>query len=245
MMVNIKGKYDTLLDEDAQANQYILYCRVNSLLAGRNIRDSYLVPGSEANEGLLQAAEKAQENLFANMKLLEEHYPSQLERSKLNAYIAVTTDWAEKNPQLIGWYRQYARTGDESYLQKGIQFIYETDTPDQEKMASAATDLDNYLVQGMTYERERIAFGIFVILAIVAVATAVATIAVIAPGLVIIKTITIPVAQVQNALVGFSQGRLDVPVNYQSKSELGVMCDALRTSQAPPRWRHSGRSISA
>ena len=232
MMVNIRGKYDALLDEDAQANQYILYCRVNSLLTGRNIRDSYLVPGSEANEGLLQAAEKAQEDLFANMKLLEEHYPSQLKRDKLSEYIAVTTDWAETNPQLIEWYRQYARTGDESYLQKGIQFIYETDTPDQEKMAAAATALDNYLVEGMTDERERIEFGILVILVIVAVATAVATIAVIALGFVIIKTITVPVAQVQNALVGFSQGNLDVPVDYQSKSELGVMCDALRSSQA-------------
>ena len=43
MMVNIKNSYNKLLDEDAQANQYILYCRVNSLLTGRNIRDAYLV----------------------------------------------------------------------------------------------------------------------------------------------------------------------------------------------------------
>ena len=28
---------------------------------------------------------------------------------------------------LIEWYRQYAQTGNESYLQKGIQFIHETD----------------------------------------------------------------------------------------------------------------------
>ena len=46
MMVRIKNSYNELLDEDAQANQYILYCRVNSLLTGRNIRDAYLVPGS-------------------------------------------------------------------------------------------------------------------------------------------------------------------------------------------------------
>ena len=232
MMVNIKNDYNMLLDEDAKANEDILYCRINSLLVGRNIRDSYLVPGSEANEGLLQEAEKAQDNLFAYIELLKEHFPSQLERRKLDAYITATTSWADTNPQLIEWYRQYARTGDESYLQKGIQFIYETDTPDQEKMTAAATDLDNYLVQGMADERERIEFDIIVILVVVAVATAAATVAVIALGLAIIKTITIPVAQVQNALVGFSQGNLDIPVDYQSKSELGVMCDALRSSQA-------------
>ncbi|MCI8514528.1 MAG: methyl-accepting chemotaxis protein [Lachnospiraceae bacterium] len=232
MMLNIKSNYDELLNEDAEANQYILYCRVNSLLTGRNIRDSYLVPSSEANEGLLQAAEKAQENLFANMELLKEHFPSQLERSKLDEYIAVTTSWADTNPQLIEWYRQYAQTGDESYLQKGIQFIYETDTPDQEQMAAAATALDNYLVQAMADERGRIEFKVIVIIAVVAAATAIATIAVIALGLMIIKTITVPVAQVQNALVGFSQGKLDIPVDYQSGNELGVMCDALRSSQA-------------
>ncbi len=232
MMVNIKNYYDELLDEDAQANQDILYCRVNALLTGRNIRDAYLVPGSAANEGLLQAAEKAHENLFANMELLKEHFPSQLERGKLDEYITVAANWANTNPQLIEWYRQYDKTGDESYLQKGIQFIHETDTPDQEKMAAAATALDNYLVKGMTDERERIEFGIIVIIAIVAAATAIATIAVIALGLMIIRTITVPVAQVQNALVGFSQGNLDIPVDYQSKNELGVMCDALRSSQA-------------
>lgn len=232
MMVHIKNNYNELLDKDAQANQYILYCRVNSLLTGRNIRDAYLLPDAKASEDLLQAAEKAQDSLFDNIELLKEHFPSQMERSKLDEYIAATTSWADTNPQLIEWYRQYAKTGDESYLQKGIQFIYKTDIPDQEKMTAAATALDNYLVQGMADERERIQFNVIVIITIGVLATAAAAIAVIALGLKIIKTITIPVAQVQNALVGFSQGNLDIPVDYQSKNELGVMCDALRSSQA-------------
>lgn len=230
-MINIRDNYETLLNEESDSNQYILYCRVNSLLVGRNIRDAYLVPGSQANEGLLQAAEKAQENLFAYMELLKEHYPSQLERGKLDEYIAITTGWAETNPQLIEWYRQYDRTGDESYLQNGIQFIYETDTPDQEMMAAAASALDEYLVQAMAEERARIQVMITAAIYIVIAATVIATIAVIALGIRIIKTITIPVAQVQKALVGFSQGNLDIPVDYHSKSELGVMCDALRSSQ--------------
>ena len=230
-MINIRDNYETLLNEESDSNQYILYCRVNSLLVGRNIRDAYLVPGSQANEGLLQAAEKAQENLFAYMELLKEHYPSQLERGKLDEYITITTGWAETNPQLIEWYRQYDRTGDESYLQNGIQFIYETDTPDQEMMAAAASALDEYLVQAMAEERARIQVMITAAIYIVVVATFIATIAVIALGIRIIKTITIPAAQVQNALVGFSQGKLEIPVDYHSKSELGVMCDALRKSQ--------------
>lgn len=230
-MINIRENYEILLNEEADSNQYILYCRVNSLLVGRNIRDVYLLPGSQANDELLKSAEEAQENLFAYMELLKEHYPSQLERSKLDEYITITTDWAETNPQLIEWYRQYDRTGDESYLQNGINFIFETDTPDQKKMAAAASALDEYLVQAMAEERARIQVMITAAIYIVVVATFIATIAVIALGIRIIKTITIPAAQVQKALVGFSQGKLDIPVDYHSKSELGVMCDALRSSQ--------------
>lgn len=31
--------------------------------------------------------------------------------------------------------------------------------------------------------------------------------------------------------MGFSKGELDIPVNYESKNELGDMCNALRSSQ--------------
>lgn len=231
MMVKIKGEYDELLNQEVEANQDILYCRVNSLLAGRNIRDAYLVPDSEANEQLLQNAGKANDDLFASMELLNEHFPTQLERGALEEYIAVATNWASTNPHLIEWYHQYAETGDESYLQKGIQFIYETDTPDQEKMAAAATALDQYLVQAMTEKRGHIEEEVISLITIVAIATAVATVMVIAIAFTLIRSITIPVAQVKNALTGFAQGKLDIPVAYRSRSELGVMCDALRSSQ--------------
>lgn len=231
MMKNIKNSYDILLDEDVKANEYILYCRVNAMLVGRNIRDAYLVPDSTANESLLQSAENAQTELYADIELLKECFPSQLDRNLLNEYITVTTTWANSNPQLIEWYRQYAKTKNESYLENGIQFIYETDTPDQEKMAAAATALDNYLVQGMEEERERVESTVTFIILVIIVATAIATIAVISLALMLIKTITVPVAQVQAALIGVSEGNLNVPVDYQSENELGVMCDALRSSQ--------------
>ena len=41
----------------------------------------------------------------------------------------------------------------------------------------------------------------------------------------------VPTEKVRAALVGFSEGKLDIPVDYESTSELGEMCDALRSSQ--------------
>ena len=59
----------------------------------------------------------------------------------------------------------------------------------------------------------------------------IATIAVLRMALGIIKSIVEPVNQVHNALNGFSEGKLDINVDYESGSELGEMCNALRTSQ--------------
>jgi len=47
----------------------------------------------------------------------------------------------------------------------------------------------------------------------------------------IIHSITKPVKEVSVALKCFSMGKLDIPVTYNSRSELGGMCDALRKSQ--------------
>ena len=62
-------------------------------------------------------------------------------------------------------------------------------------------------------------------------AAAVATLFAIFIALRLIASITKPVKQVSVALKGFSMGKLDIPVTYKSRSELGGMCDALRTSQ--------------
>ena len=231
MMTDQRNEFELLMAEDVEANQDVLYCRVNALLVGRNIRDSYLVPGSEANEGLLQEAEAANEALYQSMKDLQDHFPYQLDRALLDDYITKTTAWAESNPDLIEWYRQYAVTGNESYLQRGIDFIYETDTPDQKEMAAAAVALDEYMVQGMADELARIEKESMIGTIVMIIAIVICTIAVLSLALMLIKSITAPVAQVQEALVGFSKGKLDVPVDFESKNELGVMCNALRTSQ--------------
>ncbi len=47
----------------------------------------------------------------------------------------------------------------------------------------------------------------------------------------IIKNITIPTQEVHNALIGYSEGNLTIPVNFESSNELGEMCEALRRSQ--------------
>ena len=76
----------------------------------------------------------------------------------------------------------------------------------------------------------------------------IATFIVLRIALLIIKSIVIPVEKVHSALVGFSEGKLDIPVDYESTSELGEMCDALRSSQhtlaSASCWRRWAAAIS-
>ncbi len=231
MTLNQKAQFETLLEEDVPANEYILYARLNAVMAGRNIRDALLVPDSDANEGLISKAEQCLEDMEKYIQLIDEVYPSQLEKDLYNEYAEAARSWAEGAPTLIEDYEKYRSTGKESWLEKANDYIYETDTPRQDVMAEKADALDEYLVAGMEAEREKIEQSLIVSIIAMVVAIVIATIAVVALALVLIRSITGPTEQVRNALVGFSQGNLNIPVEFESKNELGEMCHALRESQ--------------
>ena len=104
-------------------------------------------------------------------------------------------------------------------------------TPMLNKAATAGDDLAAFLKdeqskiiaeQNMTSN-----IGLGVILAVMVVATLV----VLSIAFKIIKSIVEPSSQVREALVGFSQGNLEIPVTFTGRNELGEMCEALRTSQ--------------
>ena len=68
-------------------------------------------------------------------------------------------------------------------------------------------------------------------LGVILAVMAVATILVLGTAFKLVKGIMEPTEEVRKALMGFSKGELDIPVNYESKNELGDMCNALRSSQ--------------
>ncbi len=231
MLINMRNEYELLLEEDVRVNEDILYCRVSSLIPGRNIRDALLIPDSEANDGLIATAEDHLVKLEEYLADIEKNFPSQLEKNLFYIYKESVQNWSSNAPMLIGLYRQYRSTGNEQYLEQAKEFIYTTDTPLQNVMADAATALDSYLIQGMADERARIERSIILTIIAMGIAVAVVTVFVISFVSVLIKSITKPTEEVRKALVGFSEGNLKIPVTYESKNELGEMCDALRASQ--------------
>lgn len=230
-MMNIRDEYETLLEEDVHVNEEILYCRISTLIPGRNIRDSLLIPDSTANDELIATAEGYLKELDEHLANIENSYPAQLDKSLFYDYKEVAQKWASNAPMLIDLYKQYRSTGDEKYLQEAKDFIYTTDTPLQNEMGEAAAALDNYLVQGMETEKARIEESIISTIITIAIVLVVATLFVIGFAYMLIRSITRPTEEVRRALVGFSEGNLKIPVTYESKNELGDMCNALRASQ--------------
>ncbi len=231
MMVKMKEDYDYLLEEDVKTNETVLYCRICASNIGRNIRDIFLVPDSDANGDLYAEAEENQKRLSGYMEDMERTFPTQLKKDLLEAYKETVNVWAESNPELLALYDEYKKTGDQKYVEEAKQFIYETGTPNQEKMIEAATKLDDYLVDGMADERARVERSITTTIIVVTIILVIATIICLWFAFILIKNITRPTEQARKALVGFSEGKLDIPVEFASKNELGEMCEALRTSQ--------------
>ena len=232
MMNNQRGQYEMLMNEDVETNMAILNARVNAITAGRNYRDALLVPESSANESLIAQAEAALEAMQTYTKSLYETWPSQIEdQSLLEKYDSINSEWRAVAEKVMGLYQQYRSTGNELYLEQAKEIIYNEDTPLQTEMGDAATELDTFLEKSMAEERTRIENSVKGTFFAIIAAMVAATIGVLVLAFALIRNVTGPTEEVRNALVGFSEGNMDIPVTFKSKNELGDMCEALRTSQ--------------
>ena len=232
MMSNQKNAYGSLLDQDAAANEQILYVRVHSILAGRGIRDALLVPDSEANSKLIADSENALNLAKEYLEMLKTSFPKHIEdRSLLQEYESIYINYSGMAEKLIEMYNSYDRTKNTAYLEQAADYIYTTVTPEEARMAEAAEKLDDQLVIGVADQRERITQNLTVSTIVLIAATAVATVLVIVLGVAIVKDIMVSIEQVRRALIGYSKGDMQIPVEYESKNELGEMCDAIRRSQ--------------
>ena len=165
-------------------------------------------------------------------KSLYETWPSQIEdQSLLEKYDSINSEWRAVAEKVMGLYQQYRSTGNELYLEQAKEIIYNEDTPLQTEMGDAATDLDTFLEKSMAEERTRIENSVKGTFFAIIAAMVAATIGVLVLAFALIRNVTGPTEEVRNALVGFSEGNMDIPVTFKSKNELGDMCEALRTSQ--------------
>lgn len=222
ILKNQSNTYSGIINSQVKANELILKCRIYTNNAARNVRDMALDPSDPNNADLQARAESALETLSESMKELKAVYP--LSDDKVDEYITDMTDWYSELADIL----DAINSGKQA---DAIRLIKNNCTPKLNDMISVAQGISdtllneqNQIIAQQQKDSLSIRYAMFAV-------AATATVLVLIMALQIIYSITKPVGQVSVALKGFSEGKLDIPVNYKSRNELGEMCDALRTSQ--------------
>ena len=217
-----KNQYLDIIDDYVGANDIVSECRIDYNIAGRSLRDAVL--GGEMSN--LDTTTQKVSELKERLSALESTYPLE-NKTELNAFVNTVKEWeveAEKIVSVARGNTQESRTEAAALIASDCSPRLKAAADAGDKLASTLQEAQDKIISQQEFT-SNIAIG--VILA----ALVIATVVVLRMALVIIKSIAQPVEQVHRALTGFSEGKLDIPVTYESTSELGEMCVALRTSQ--------------
>lgn len=222
IMNSISKGYQEVIDTTIDANLTITSARLDANIAARNLRDIALVPSDPGNADMENATYQVLEDMGAQMDELRKTYP--LDKKDITEYAELVEAWGQEIPIIM----DAVHNGEPG---AAASIIKTECTPKLNAMADKAKEIDTALTAA---QEEAIAAqekSVMIAIIAVIIAMVIAAACVIALSISIIKNIMAPTKEVRDALVGFSQGNLNIPVQYESKNELGDMCDALRTSQ--------------
>ena len=222
VMQVLSSGYDDLIDTHVRSNVLITTIRLESNIAARNVRDITLLPDDPNNPKLKAQAMNCLANMATYMDELKKVYP--MDTADLTAYFEAANTWMDIAPTIL-------TEVEKGNVAKATDMIYRTCTPALENMTSLAQMVDDGIVaaQDEAVAEQKAIVNTCTILFIAAAILANAAVILIIRA--ILASILPPVAQVQEALLGFSQGDFSLPVSYESRSELGDMAHAMRKSQ--------------
>ena len=223
LLFNQKNAYTSVIETEMRANELITSIRLDATVAARCVRDMALNPDDRSGNAELESYINSTLNgLDAKIKELREIYP--LDDRDLDTLIQDLEVWAEQVPDIMD-------AVDSGRGEEAVRMILNSCSPHLNELTTYAGTLDDSLNEAQQTaidQQERSSkISMLVIIVVMVIATAV----VLMMATKLIRSIVEPTAQVHKALMGFSEGKLDIPVEFESKNELGDMCQALRTSQ--------------
>ena len=224
IVMNVQtSSYERIINTNMRASALVRTCRLNVNMAARSLRDVALSPESASAKTAIDAVNEKLNSLEADITELRDIHAVDNEGS-LNEYISAVQLWGTMVPDIMN-----NATGGK--VDEAIRQILEECTPALSKVDEAASKLQTEITASQDDILAKQSTMVTVSIASIIAALIVATILVMLLELRIIRNITIPVEEARTALIGYSEGKLDIPVNFESQSELGDMCAALRTSQ--------------
>lgn len=217
-----RANYNDILKYQVGANSIISEIRLDAAIAARNVRDMALKPGDRSNSELEASVNEGLSDMDNKIKELEEIYP--LDKAQLQDYIDSVNKWGNELPNILN-------AIDRGDGETAISLIKNSCTPQLNDMATKAKAIDDLLTQAQNDAADAQERSSLISIGVIIAVMVVATVLVLVTAFKLVKGIMEPTEEVRKALMGFSEGKLDIPVNYESKNELGDMCNALRSSQ--------------
>ena len=223
LMMNSQSRQMTdVINTEIKACDLIKSSRIHANIAARNLRNILLLPNNPNNSQMLVTIQDALTQLDADMVALAQVYP--LNDNQLSEYTQAINSWKQAANDIL----TAATSG---RTEDAIRMVQTECIPRLDALSDISEGMDSALnaVKDATVAQQEKSFT-YITLIVVGVLV-LALVVVMTMITKIVRGIVVPTNQVQKALVGFSEGNLKIPVDYQSKNELGEMCDALRRSQ--------------
>ncbi len=221
LMGKQRAAYEDMVNQQVEANRIAINCRLDINIAARNTWQMILTKSSSNREHMATRINEVLEDMHSNLETLREIYP--LEDNTVEEYISVIQDWEKKSDEVLSLIKQ-------GKLQKAADEIDEMTTY-LEKVISVGTTLSSSLTESRNDVLEKVQKNSTIAFIVVMVIMLIALIISIDFIRKLVRSIIEPTEEVREALIGFSEGNLSIPVEYEGNNEIGDMCNALRSSQ--------------
>lgn len=222
LMSHQRTTFIGILNNQVKASELVEQCNLNISTAATHVREVVLIPDDPDMESKASEANQLLQEINDNLEELKGVYT--LNDGKLDEYIAAVNDWSQVVPEILN-------DVNEGKIDDATALIRDECSPRLDTLMSLGeemgTSLSNAQDQAVSQQQTT---GMIVIIVTIAVLVII-TLVIIFMVVKLIRSIVNPINEVNMALAGYSQGDLEVPVKYESKNELGEMCDSLRTSQ--------------
>ncbi len=219
-----QSAYERLLKQDVYCNELLLSCRLDAQIAARNVREMVLAADDSArSNALYQRYKEMEADFMEKFQQLQKNNP--LNDDTIDQYYAAVQTWDAANQELLA-------TLERKDYMTAMRLIEQKERPALDQMSTTAATFSQALFEKQTEtlaHLEQISTILSVIMAVLLVTIILLTLDLTKR---IVGSIVPPVEEVHRALMGFSQGHFDIPVNFVSQNELGEMCEAMRTSQS-------------
>lgn len=222
MMSGQKTNFSNAISQEGRATSIVLECRLNvrnSMVNGYEMLVRQNASVTREKEATINSYLDGVDSLLSELRTI---YP--LRDNRVEEYAQHISKWRSLMSQLVGEVEAGDTNGAVALL-----------TGDIADTLSAMTDLTAGISNDLSAAESEVVSKAErdsqITILVIAAVLVIAVIFVLMLSTKIIKNITIPTEEVHNALVGYSEGNLTVPVNFESTNELGEMCEALRKSQ--------------